>query len=106
MYTKDPSVKTAEFNAEKEWSPGGITEPKYFFIKSGCFWIASPIEQKIIPSFSNSPLYVVATETLSNTTSTATPAKTFCSSKGIPNLLYVSISFGSTSLRFLGFFLN
>ena len=56
MYTKDPSVKTAEFKAEKEWSPGGITEPKYFFINSGCFWMASPIEQKIIPSFSNSPV--------------------------------------------------
>ena len=37
MYTNDPSVNTAEFKAEKEWSPGGITEPKYFFIKSGCF---------------------------------------------------------------------
>jgi len=32
MYTNDPSVNTAEFNAENEWSPAGITDPKYFFI--------------------------------------------------------------------------
>jgi len=30
MYTKDPSVKTAEFNVAKKWSLVGITEPKYF----------------------------------------------------------------------------
>ncbi len=34
---KSVSVNTAEFNAENEWSPAGITDPKYFFIKSGCF---------------------------------------------------------------------
>ena len=79
--------ENAEFKAAKEWSPGGMTEPKYFLINSGWLITASEIEQKIIPNFSNSPLYVVATETLSKTASTATPAKTFCSWRGIPSLL-------------------
>ena len=42
-----------------------MTEPKYFFTKSGYFCIASDIEQKIIPFLVSSSLYVVATETLS-----------------------------------------
>ena len=47
----------------------GITEPKYFFTKSGCFCIASEIEQKIIPFFVKVSLKVVATDTESNTAS-------------------------------------
>ena len=60
----------------------GITEPKYFFTKSGCFCTASEIEQKIIPCFVNSPLKVVATETESKTASTATPLSLFVRLKG------------------------
>ena len=43
------------------------------------------MEQNIIPFFVNSPLKVVATETESNTASTAIPLSLFCSTKGIPN---------------------
>ena len=63
----------------------GITVPKYFFTKSGCFCIASDIEQKIIPFSVNFSLKVVATETESKTASTATPLSFFCSVKGIPS---------------------
>ena len=70
--------------------------------KLGCFCIASEIEQKIIPFLVSSPLKVVATETESKTASTATPLNLFCSSKGMPSFLYVSISFGSTSSKLLG----
>ena len=45
------------------------------------------MEQNIIPFFVNSPLNVVATETESNTASTAIPFSLFCSTKGIPNFL-------------------
>jgi hypothetical protein len=62
-----------------------MTEPKYFLTRSGCFCTASEIEQKIIPISSNFFLNVVATETESNTASTATPANLFCSLRGIPN---------------------
>ena len=57
------------------------------FTNSGWFWIASDIGQKIIPSFDNSSLKVVATETESNTASTAIPFNLACSYNGIPNLL-------------------
>ena len=57
---------------------------------------------KIIPFLSSSPLKVVATETESKTASTATPLNLFCSLRGIPSLLYVSISFGSTSSKLFG----
>ena len=40
---------TTLFRSAKKWSVIGITEPKYFLTKSGCFCIASEIEQKIIP---------------------------------------------------------
>ena len=63
----------------------GITEPKYFFTNSGCFCIASEIGQKITPISFNFSLNVVATETLSKTASTATPARTSCSLSGIPS---------------------
>ena len=39
----------------------------------------------MMPSFANSPLNVVATEMLSNTASTATPANASRSRKGIPS---------------------
>ena len=80
----------------------GITEPIYFLTKSGCFCIASDIEQKIIPFFVSSSLYVVATDTESKTASTATPLSFFCSFKGIPSFLYVSSNLGSTSSKLFG----
>ena len=43
-------------------------------------------EQKMIPCFASSALYVVPTETESNTASTATPASSFCSWSGMPSL--------------------
>ena len=63
----------------------GITVPKYFLTKSGCFLIASEIGQNITPISSSLSLNVVATDTLSKTASTATPARTFCSLRGMPN---------------------
>src|SRR5947199_15050 len=50
------------------------------------FCTASEKEQKMIPSSPSFFLKVVATETLSNTASTATPASHFCSSSGMPSL--------------------
>ena len=44
-------------------------------------------EQKIIPFSVNVSLKVVATDTESNTASTAIPFNLFCSCKGIPNFL-------------------
>ena len=60
------------------------------------------IEQKIIPCRANLSRKVVATETLSNTASTATPAKISRSCNGTPNLSYVFNNSGSTSSRLLG----
>ena len=42
-------------------------------------------EQKTMPCFCSSSLKVVATETLSKTASTATPARRFCSLSGMPS---------------------
>ena len=64
--------------------------------------MASEIGQKITPSSFSLPLKVVATDTLSKTASTATPANIFCSLRGIPSLLYVSISLGSISSKDFG----
>ena len=47
-------------------------------------------------------LNVVATETLSKTASTATPASLARSWSGTPSFSYVSSSFGSTSSRLFG----
>ena len=80
----------------------GITEPKYFFTKSGCFCIASDIEQKIIPFSVSLSLNVVATETESKTASTATQANFSCSFNEIPSFLYVSNNLGSTSSKLFG----
>ena len=97
MYANEPSVKTAELRVAKKWSVVGITDPKYFLTSSGWFCIASDIGQNIIPCFVNSSLNVVATETESNTASTATPANAFCSLRGIPSFSYVFNNSGSTS---------
>ena len=69
---------------------------------SGCFWIASEIGQKMMPRSSSCFWYVVATETLSNTASTATPVSAFCSASGMPSLLNAATSSGSTSSRLSG----
>ena len=45
---------------------------------------------------------MVATETLSKTASTATPANCFCSSIGMPSLLNPSMISGSTSSKLVG----
>ena len=60
----------------------------------------------MMPSSASLPRKVVATETESNTASTATPASSFCSSSGIPSLSKVLRSSGSTSSRLFstGFF--
>ncbi len=83
--TNDPSLKTAAFSAAKKLSLYGTTEPRYFFTSSGCFSTASENEQKITPASASFSLKVVATETLSNTASTATPASRFCSPSGMPS---------------------
>src|SRR3989338_10505820 len=102
-YTNEPSVNTAEFNAAKKLSRYGTTVPKYSSMSAGYFCTASENEQKITPASANFSLKVVATETLSNTASTATPDNNFCSCRGMPNLLYVSNNFGSTSSKFFNF---
>ena len=87
IYANEPSVKTAELRVAKKWSVVGITDPKYFFTNSGWFWIASEIGQKMIPCLVYSSLNVVATDTESNTASTAIPFSLACSWRGIPSFL-------------------
>ena len=65
-------MKTAEFSVAKKLSLYGTTEPRYFFTSSGWFCTASENEQKMMPISASFSLKVVATETLSNTASTAT----------------------------------
>ena len=77
----------------------GTTVPIYFLTSSGCSFIASEIEQKIIPFLERVSLNVVATETESITMSTATPANFFCSFIEIPSLSKVFKSSGSTSSK-------
>src|SRR5579884_1591476 len=84
-YTNDPSLNTAAFRAAKKLSVYGTTEPRYFCTNSGCFCTASENEQKITPASASLCLKVVATETLSKTASTATPASIFCSCRGMPS---------------------
>ena len=60
------------------------------------------MEQKITPISPSFSLKVVATETESNTASTAMPDNLFCSNKGIPNLSYVFLISGSISSKDLG----
>jgi len=84
----------------------GTTEPRYFLTSSGYSRTASEIGMKITPALASSALKVVATETESNTASTATrpenavtsfpstgtamssrtPARIFCSCSGMPSL--------------------
>ena len=61
-------------------------------------------EQKITPDFASFSLYVVATETLSKTASTATFESFFCSSKDIPSFSKVFKISGSTSSNESSFF--
>src|SRR4029450_175360 len=102
MYAKDPSLNTAEFSVAKKLSEYGTTEPRYFCTSSGWFCTASENEQKMMPSSASFSLKVVATETLSNTASTATPARRLRSDRGIPSFSKVSRSLGSTSSRLAG----
>ena len=103
-YTNDPSVNTAEFKLAKKLSVNGTTEPMYF-LNLDQSMMASDIEQKITPCCFNFSLYVVATDTLSNTASTATPASCFCSNSGIPSLSNVLLILGQYHLNFLVFLL-
>ena len=107
MNTKLPSVNTAEFSAEKKLSDAGTTLPRYFCTSSGCSRTASLIGQKITPDFASVLRKVVATDTLSNTASTAisrvsTPAKAARSRTGMPSLSYMRSSSGSTSFSDAG----
>ena len=54
-----------------------MTVPIYFLTNSGWSFIASEIEQKIIPFSARVSLKVVATDTESTTMSTATPESFF-----------------------------
>src|SRR5947207_2026655 len=83
-YTNEPSVNTAELRAAKKLSLYGTTEPRYCCTSSGYPRIASEMAQKITPCFLSSSRNVVATETESNTASTATPASRYRSSLRLP----------------------
>ena len=69
-------MKTAELRAAKKLSDRGTTDPRYPRTSSGWSCTASENEQKMMPSEASRSLNVVATDTLSNTASTATPART------------------------------
>src|SRR5260370_10389098 len=71
-YTKEPSENTAELSVAKKLSDVGTTEPRYFCTRSGCSRTASEIGMKMQPAFLSSCFKVVATDTASNTPSTAT----------------------------------
>ena len=66
--------------------------------------MASDMGQKITPDSSSLALKVVATDTESNTASTAIgiPDKRSCSNKGMPNFSYVFKISGSTSSKLCG----
>jgi hypothetical protein len=57
----------------------------YFCTRSECSRAASPNEQKMMPFSASVFLNVVATETLSKTASTATPARIARSWSGMPS---------------------
>ena len=75
----------------------GTTEPRYCFTRSGCSRTASENEQKMMPSLASFSRNVVATDTESNTASTATPASSCCSISGMPSFSNVARISGSTS---------
>src|SRR5450759_2461843 len=102
MKQNEPSEKTAEFSAAKKLSLEGTTLPRYFFTRSGCSRTASEKEQKMMPSDASLSLNVVATDTLSMTASTATPARISRSFSGTPSFSYIAMSSGSTSARLFG----
>ena len=79
---------------EADEAPPGLNEETVRFIsakKEEPAWLlewrlaAFRAWQKMIPSFANSSLKVVATEMLSNTASTATPASASRSRSGMPS---------------------
>ena len=78
-------MKTAEFRVAKKLSVYGTTEPRYRLTSSGWVWTASEKEQKMTPTCASFSRKVVATETLSKTASTATPASFSRSRRGIPS---------------------
>ncbi len=86
--------------------PKGVRCPMelstYFRTNSGWSWTASENGQKMMPRSMSLSLKVVATETLSKTASTATPARAARSCSGMPSFSYVSRSLGSTSSRLWG----
>src|SRR5256885_16067663 len=98
-YANEPSLNTALFKPAKKLSLKGTTVPRYFRTRSGCSRTASENEQKLIPSSASRSLNVVATESLSRTASTATPAWRSCSTSGIPGFGDYARSSGTTSLR-------
>src|SRR5215468_6558846 len=102
MKQNEPSEKTAELSVAKKLSEYGTTVPRYLRTSSGWFWTASENELKMMPSSASFSLNVVATEALSNTASTATPARRLRSDRGIPSFSKVSSSLGSTSSRLAG----
>src|ERR1039457_6816533 len=77
-------------------------EDLYFFTRSGCSRTASENEQKMMPTDASFSLNVVATDTLSMTASTATPARISRSFRGTPSFSYMARSSGSTSARLFG----
>src|ERR1019366_5329454 len=89
MKQNEPSEKTAEFSAAKKLSLEGTTLPRYFFTRSGCSRTASENEQKMMPSDASLSLNAVATDTLSMTASTATPARISRSFRGTPSFSYM-----------------
>src|SRR5579871_280976 len=101
-YTNEPSVKTAELSAAKKLSVRGTTLPRYLSMRAGCSVTASENGQNTTPASARRALNVVATDTLSKTASTATPASRARSCNGTPILSYVASSFGSTSARLFG----
>src|SRR6476661_4470947 len=76
-YANEPSLNTAEFSVAKKLSEYGTTVPRYRRTRSGCCCTASENEQKMMPTDASFSLNVVATDTLSNTASTATPESSF-----------------------------
>src|SRR3954468_8495668 len=101
-YTNEPSENTAEFSVAKKLSVYGPPEPRYCSMSAGWFSTASEKEQNTTPALESFSLNVVATETLSNTASTATPASRARSCKGTPSFSYIWSSLGSTSSRLFG----
>ena len=72
-------------------------------MRSGWSFTASENEQKMMPALASLSRKVVATDTESNTASTATLASSFCSSSGMPSLAKVARISGSSSSRLFSF---